>query len=92
MGHDYQGRGEENRVILDREIRFPHSLGMLYSAFTYYLRFAVNESEYKVMGLAPYGEPRFVNEIRDNLIDVKRDGSYKLRAPRKIPFAKSSRI
>jgi len=72
------GRGEENRVILDREIRFPHSLGMLYSAFTYYLGFAVNEGEYKVMGLAPYGEPRFVNEIRDNLIDVKRDGSYKL--------------
>jgi carbamoyltransferase len=72
------GRGRDNRIILDREIRFPHSLGMLYSAFTYYLGFAVNEGEYKVMGLAPYGEPSFVDEIRENLIDVKPDGSYKL--------------
>jgi carbamoyltransferase len=70
------GRGRELRLL--EEIRFPHSLGMLYSAFTYYLGFKVNDGEYKVMGLAPYGEPLYVNSIRDNLIDIKPDGSYKL--------------
>lgn len=61
-----------------KEIRFPHSLGLLYSAFTYYLGFKVNDGEYKVMGLAPYGEPKYVQLIRDNLIDVKEDGSFRL--------------
>ncbi len=72
------GRGEGDAVTLTREIRFPHSLGLLYSAFTYYLGFEVNEGEYKVMGLAPYGEPRYTNEILDNLIDLKDDGSFRL--------------
>ena len=61
-----------------KEIHFPHSLGLLYSAFTYYLGFKVNSGEYKVMGLAPYGEPKFVDIIFKNLIDVKEDGSFKL--------------
>lgn len=70
------GRGKE--LTLLKEIRFPHSLGMLYSAFTYYLGFKVNDGEYKVMGLAPYGEPRYAQAIYDNLIDVKADGSFRL--------------
>src|SRR5688572_15743111 len=61
-----------------REIQFPHSLGLLYSAFTYYTGFKVNSGEYKVMGLAPYGEPRFADVIRKNLIDIKDDGSFRL--------------
>ncbi len=72
------GVGRGSIVTLDREIRFPHSLGMLYSAFTYYLGFKVNDGEYKVMGLAPYGEPKYVQTIYDNLIDVQADGSYQL--------------
>ena len=72
------GVGEADEVRLFSEIRFPHSLGMLYSAFTYYLGFKVNDGEYKVMGLAPYGEPKYVQLIRDNLIDIKADGSYRL--------------
>jgi len=72
------GRGQGTRLELLSEIRFPHSLGLLYSAFTYYLGFKVNEGEYKVMGLAPYGEPKYVKEIYDHLIDVKEDGSFKL--------------
>ncbi len=60
------------------EIRFPHSLGMLYSAFTYYTGFKVNAGEYKVMGLAPYGQPRYVQEIYDHLIDLKADGTFRL--------------
>ena len=70
------GRG--NQLELQREIRFPHSLGLLYSAFTYYAGFKVNSGEYKLMGLAPYGEPRFAALIRDHLIDVKTDGSFRL--------------
>ena len=70
------GFGRGNRIELTREIRFPHSLGMLYSAFTYYTGFEVNEGEYKVMGLAPYGTPRFRDLILRNLIDVKDDGSF----------------
>ncbi|MBI4168838.1 MAG: methyltransferase domain-containing protein [Acidobacteria bacterium] len=70
------GRGEGNRVILTREIRFPHSVGMLYSAFTYYTGFEVNEGEYKVMGLAPYGKPVYRDLIMKALIDVKEDGSF----------------
>lgn len=72
------GRGAGDAIDLFKEIRFPHSLGMLYSAFTYYLGFKVNEGEYKVMGLAPYGEPKYARTIRDNLIDLKTDGSYRL--------------
>ena len=68
------GRG--HALTLDREIRFPHSLGLLYSAFTYYTGFRVNSGEYKVMGLAPYGEPRYAGLILDHLLDVKRDGSF----------------
>ncbi len=60
------------------EIGFPHSLGLLYSAFTEYLGFRVNSAEYKVMGLAPYGEPRFVDRILGTLVDVKEDGSFRL--------------
>jgi carbamoyltransferase len=72
------GVGEGNRMRLLQEIRFPHSLGLLYSAFTYYCGFKVNSGEYKLMGLAPYGEPRFEKRIRDHLIDVRDDGSYRL--------------
>jgi carbamoyltransferase len=70
------GVGVENKIQLLREIRFPHSLGMLYSAFTYYTGFRVNSGEYKVMGLAPYGEPRYVNLIYDHLLDLDEDGSF----------------
>ncbi|HZO01024.1 MAG TPA: carbamoyltransferase N-terminal domain-containing protein, partial [Burkholderiales bacterium] len=70
------GHGRDLKVT--REIHFPHSLGLLYSAFTYYTGFKVNSGEYKVMGLAPYGEPRFVKQIKDHLIDIKEDGSYRL--------------
>lgn len=72
------GVGKGRSLSLEKEIRFPHSLGMLYSAFTYYLGFKVNEGEYKVMGLAPYGEPKYADTIFENLIDIKEDGSYKL--------------
>jgi carbamoyltransferase len=72
------GIGSGNALTLTKEIRFPHSLGLLYSAFTYYTGFKVNSGEYKVMGLAPYGEPRFVSTILDNLIDLKPDGSFRL--------------
>ncbi len=72
------GFGSGSEVKLLKEIRFPHSLGLLYSAFTYYLGFKVNDGEYKVMGLAPYGEPRYVQTIFDNLIDLKEDGSFRL--------------
>ena len=60
------------------EISFPHSIGLLYSAFTYCCGFKVNSGEYKLMGLAPYGEPKYVDVIKDNLIDIKEDGTYKL--------------
>lgn len=70
------GKGNELNVI--KEIHFPHSLGLLYSAFTYYTGFRVNSGEYKVMGLAPYGKPRFYDTILDNLIDLKADGSFRL--------------
>ena len=70
--------GDENKIQIVKEIRFPHSLGLLYSAFTYYTGFKVNEGEYKLMGLAPYGEPIYVNKILDNLVDVKSDGSFRL--------------
>ena len=70
--------GKGNHIDVRREIHFPHSLGLLYSAFTYYTGFKVNSGEYKVMGLAPYGQPRYVNTILDNLVDVKPDGTFRL--------------
>ena len=70
--------GEGNKLTPLWEINFPHSLGLLYSAFTYYTGFKVNSGEYKLMGLAPYGEPKYVDKIRDCLIDVKPDGSFRL--------------
>ncbi|HMB70022.1 MAG TPA: carbamoyltransferase C-terminal domain-containing protein, partial [bacterium] len=72
------GVGKGNDIELLGEIRFPHSLGLLYSAFTYYTGFRVNSGEYKLMGLAPYGEPTYEKLIRDHLIDVKDDGSFKM--------------
>ena len=71
-------QGSGNQLSITREIHFPHSLGLLYSAMTYYTGFKVNSGEYKVMGLAPYGQPRFSKLILDNLIDVKDDGSFSL--------------
>ena len=70
------GHGEGNRIRLEKHIPFPHSLGMLYSAFTYYCGFRVNSGEYKLMGLAPYGEPRFRDAILEHLIDLRDDGSF----------------
>ena len=72
------GHGKGNRVELMAETQFPHSLGLLYSAFTYYTGFKVNSGEYKVMGLAPYGEPRYTQQILDELIDLREDGSFRL--------------
>ncbi len=68
----------ENRLKILKEIHFPHSIGLLYSAFTYYTGFKVNSGEYKVMGLAPYGEPKYKNLILNNLIDLKEDGTFRL--------------
>ena len=70
--------GEGNRLTSQWEIDFPHSLGLLYSAFTYYTGFKVNSGEYKLMGLAPYGEPKYVDLILDNLLDIKEDGTFRL--------------
>ena len=72
------GTGYENRVKIIEELHFPHSPGLLYSAFTYYTGFKVNSGEYKVMGLAPYGQPKYVQLIYDHLIDLKEDGSFKM--------------
>jgi carbamoyltransferase len=72
------GVGKGNALELHGEIHFPHSLGLLYSAFTYFTGFRVNFGEYKVMGLAPYGEPRYVGAIRDHLIEIAADGSFRL--------------
>jgi carbamoyltransferase len=72
------GVGEGNRLKLLMEQRFPHSLGMLYSAFTYFTGFKVNSGEYKLMGLAPYGEPRYADVIRDRLVTIREDGSFLL--------------
>jgi carbamoyltransferase len=72
------GIGDGNDFTIIKEIHFPHSLGLLYSAFTYYTGFKVNSGEYKVMGLAPYGEPKYVQKIYDHLIDLKSDGSFHL--------------
>ena len=72
------GTGRGNRIQLTHELRFPHSLGLLYSAFTYFCGFRVNSGEYKLMGLAPYGEPRFADWILRNMIDLKEDGSFRM--------------
>ena len=73
-----QGVGRGNQFELTREIRFPHSLGLLYSAFTYYLGFKVNSAEYKVMGAAPYGKPIYKDTILDELVDLRDDGSFRI--------------
>ena len=70
--------GKDKNLSIEKEIHFPHSLGLLYSAFTYYTGFKVNSGEYKLMGLAPYGDPKYTSLIKDNLIDIKKDGSFKL--------------
>ncbi len=70
--------GSDNNLLVHKEINFPHSLGLLYSAFTYYIGFKVNSGEYKVMGLAPYGEPKYAQIIKDYLVDIKEDGSFHL--------------
>ena len=70
--------GKANKLEIKKEIQFPHSLGLLYSAFTYYAGFKVNSGEYKLMGLAPYGAPIYENKIKDNLIDIKEDGTFHL--------------
>jgi len=72
------GVGNGSKLELRQEVRFPHSVGLLYSAFTYYTGFKVNSGEYKVMGLAPYGEPKFVDVILKDLMDLKEDGSFKM--------------
>lgn len=72
------GTGRGNRIELHAEQRFPHSLGMLYSAFTYFSGFKVNSGEYKLMGLAPYGEPLYVERILEHLVDLRPDGSFRL--------------
>ena len=70
--------GDKNNLEIKKEIHFPHSLGLLYSAFTYYIGFKVNSGEYKLMGLAPYGNPKYVDKIEKNLVDIKEDGSFRL--------------
>ena len=79
MGHHVAGVRHAAAISRSpKEIHFPHSLGLLYSAFTYYTGFKVNSGEYKVMGLAPYGEPKYAQLILDHLIDLKPDGSFRL--------------
>ena len=70
--------GDNNNLTAQWELDFPHSLGLLYSAFTYYTGFKVNSGEYKLMGLAPYGEPKYIDRIKNNLIDIKQDGTFRL--------------
>ena len=72
------GVGKNNSISIMGELRFPHSLGLLYSAITYYTGFKVNSAEYKIMGLAPYGEPKYVDSMLNELVDLKEDGSFKL--------------
>ncbi|GBD92151.1 decarbamoylnovobiocin carbamoyltransferase [bacterium BMS3Abin04] len=72
------GVGEKNKINIIADIKYPHSIGLLYSAFTYFTGFRVNSGEYKVMGLAPYGEPKYVDLILNELIDLKEDGSFKM--------------
>lgn len=72
------GIGRGNKIEIKKEINYPDSIGLLYSAFTYFCGFKVNSGDYKLMGLAPYGEPKYVNLIKEKLIDIKNDGSYRL--------------
>jgi carbamoyltransferase len=72
------GVGRGNKIALSHELHFPHSLGLLYSAFTYYCGFKVNSGEYKLMGLAPYGRPQYADLIRERLLDLKEDGSFRM--------------
>ena len=72
------GIGKKNNLEILKEIHFPHSVGLLYSAFTYYIGFKVNSGEYKLMGLAPYGTPKYKDTILNNLIDLKEDGTFRL--------------
>ena len=72
------GKGNGNRIEMLQELRFPHSLGLLYSAFTYFTGFRVNSGEYKLMGLAPYGDPVYVDRIYEHLVDLREDGSFRL--------------
>ena len=76
MEHGHFWVGEGNHIRLVDHISFPHSLGLLYSAFTYYCGFKVNSGEYKLMGLAPYGRPIYQNLIPERLMDLKTDGSF----------------
>ena len=76
MDHDFISRWKKNDIKILKEIHFPHSLGLLYSAFTYYAGFKVNSGEYKLMGLAPYGKPKYVELIKERLIEIKDDGSF----------------
>ena len=85
------GTGKDNDIRLEYELRFPHSLGLLYSAFTYYAGFKVNSGEYKLMGLAPYGEPKYKDIILRELIDLKEDGSFKLNM-RYFPYPYALRM
>ena len=78
MGNHYDMHWRGNKITPIKEIHFPHSIGLLYSAFTAYCGFRINSGEYKLMGLAPYGEPRYVQHIYDELIDLKEDGSFEL--------------
>ncbi len=73
-----RGTAWDNQIVLDEEMRYPHSVGLLYSVFTAFLGFQVNEGEYKVMGMAPYGQPRFVDRIFEKLVDLRPDGSFRL--------------
>jgi carbamoyltransferase len=70
--------GNGNDLKIHKELHFPHSLGLLYSAFTYYTGFKVNSGEYKVMGLAPYGQPKYVQTILDNIVDLRADGTFRV--------------
>ena len=72
------GVGNENKILIYKEINFPHSIGLLYSAFTFFSGFKVNSGEYKLMGLAPYGIPKYINIIKDNIVDIADDGSFYL--------------
>ena len=85
------GIGRGNRMQLHAELRFPHSLGLLYSAFTYFTGFKVNSGEYKLMGLAPYGEPTYVDRILDTLVDLRDDGSFRLN-PRYFDYCTRLRM
>ena len=70
--------GKENKIFIQKELHFPHSIGLLYSAFTFFNGFKVNSGEYKLMGLAPYGKPKYVNKILENLVDLKDDGTFRI--------------